>query len=859
MKCPKCQAENPETSRFCADCGTQLGRPGIRRHAPDSPESGTSPENSRYVRPEVTETLQTPINELTTGSTFAGRYQIIEELGRGGMGKVYRVKDKKLNEEVALKLIKPEIASDERTLERFGNELKIARKIVHKNVGRMYHLSEEKGTYYISMEYVPGENLKSSIRRFGPLPVGKTIFLAEQICEGLAEAHRLGVVHRDLKPGNIMIDTEGNARIMDFGIARSLSGKGITGTGVIIGTPEYMSPEQVEGKDIDQRSDIYSLGVVLYEMVTGRRPFEGDTPLSVAHKQKYEAPVDPRKLNTRLSESLSRVVLRCLEKEKGKRYQSAEELRSELTRLEEEIPITEGAPPKKRTTKAREIAGGEGKIRWRKGALYGGAVVVLALMVYGGLRLFTGRNELIDSIAVLPFENANADPNTDYLCDGITETIINKLSQLSGFKTVINRVSVLTYKGKTVDPKKVGQELGVKAVLLTRMVRLGDRLTISPTLVRAKDNSQLWGERYDRKFEDILSIEENLAASIVQALRLRLTKQDQQKISQRPVDNALAYECYLKARQEIFKWTEAGLENALKYLQNGLEIVGDNALLYAGMAYVYYQYDNLWLKDAEYCRKQAENYLHKAFALDPDCSYANFVQGNLIAWHQPKEGIRYFKRVLDTNPNDFDTLFFLSCLLGTLGRRRAVLPFEEKTIRIDPLNPAAYFHSGFNRLWEGNYALGLEVLGRLHRSFPADSLTTWAYGLSLAYMGKKEEAGMILDQCAREQPGTVFETLGQAFKCALAGKTREALTMLDSNPRLQKSMDFQVAYWITECYALIGEKELALDCLERDVDLGMSNYPLMSERDPFLANIRGDERFRKLMERVKYEWEHFEE
>jgi serine/threonine protein kinase len=277
MKCPKCQTDNADTSRFCADCGTRL-------------------DLGEGIQVSPTKTLETPKEVLTTGSTFAGRYQVIEELGKGGMGKVYRVLDKKLNEEVALKLIKPEIASDKRTLERFGNELKIARKIVHKNVGRMYHLSEEQGTYYITMEYVSGENLKSSIRRFVPLPIGKTIFLAKQICEGLAEAHRLGVVHRDLKPGNIMIDTEGNARIMDFGIARSLHAKGIPAEGVIIGTPEYMSPEQVEGNDVDQRSDVYSVGVILYELMTPEfyKTFKSDPLYSYSPARAF-ALLDKRK------------------------------------------------------------------------------------------------------------------------------------------------------------------------------------------------------------------------------------------------------------------------------------------------------------------------------------------------------------------------------------------------------------------------------------------------------------------------------------------------------------------------------------------------------------------------------------
>ena len=287
MKCPKCQADNPESKQFCGDCGTQLT---------PYPEA----------QPLVTETIETPQEEIATGAVFARRYQVIEELGRGGMGKVYRVLDKKLNEEVALKLIKPEISSDKRTLERFKNELKLARKVSQKNVGRMFDMGEETGTHYITMEYVPGEDLKSSIKRFGQLSVSKSLDIAKQICEGLSEAHKSGIVHRDLKPSNIIIDKQGNVRIMDFGIARSIKDKGLTGEGVIIGTPEYMSPEQVEGKEVDPRSDIYSLGVVLYEMMTGRPPFEGDTPLAVAVLHKSEAPRDPREIIPQIPENLAR-------------------------------------------------------------------------------------------------------------------------------------------------------------------------------------------------------------------------------------------------------------------------------------------------------------------------------------------------------------------------------------------------------------------------------------------------------------------------------------------------------------------------------------------------------------------------
>ncbi|TFG42986.1 MAG: serine/threonine protein kinase [Syntrophobacterales bacterium] len=284
------------------------------------------------------------------GSTFAGRYQVIEELGHGGMGRVYKVQDTDIKEKVALKVLRPEITLDKETVERFSNELKLARKISHRNVCRMFDLGRAEGTTFITMEFVPGEDLKSFLHRAKQLSMGTAISIARQVCEGLEEAHRQGVVHRDLKPGNIMIDKDGDAKIMDFGIARSISGKGITGAGVLIGTPEYMSPEQVEGKDIDQRSDIYSLGVILYEMVTGRIPFAGDTPLSVAHKHKYEAPEDPKTFNSQLPDDLGGVILRCLEKDKSKRYQTAANVKTELEQVEKSLPTTEKAASRRATS-----------------------------------------------------------------------------------------------------------------------------------------------------------------------------------------------------------------------------------------------------------------------------------------------------------------------------------------------------------------------------------------------------------------------------------------------------------------------------------------------------------------------------
>ncbi len=733
-------------------------------------------------------------------------YKILEHLGGGGMGVVYKAQDLKLDRPVALKFLPPDLTRDPEARQRFIHEAKAASALDHPNICVVHEIGETDDVQiFIVMAYYGGETLKETIER-GPLKIEDALEIAIQVAKGLNKAHEHGIVHRDIKPANIMITADGVAKIVDFGLAKLSGRERLTRTGSTMGTAAYMSPEQARGEEVDERTDIWSLGAVLYEMLTGRLPFRGDHEAALLYSIVHEEPQAVSDFRDDVAPGIVSALQMSLQKERSRRVQTMKEM---VTRLN--AAPASGVRPAHHET----------------------------------------------SIVVLPFDNLSPDPDQEYFSDGLTEEVISDLSAFRSLR-VISRSSALTFKGSRKRVPEIARELNVRYVLEGSVRKAANNLRITAQLIDAASDAHVWAEKYTGTLNDVFDIQEKVSRSIVDALKLTLTPEETEQLAERPIPSAVAYEFYLKARQEILKWSEAGLDNALRYLHNGIEIVGENALLYAGIAYVYFQYFNLGIKEQAYCRTQAEEYVRKAFGLDPDCTRASFVRAVLVAWNQPREGIRCFQRVLQKYPNDFDTLFVFSCLLGTLGRKADVVPLEERTIRIDPLNPSAHLHSGLNRLWDGEFTLARDRLERLHRSFPDDALTKWFYGLSLAYTGGKEQAGCIFEEFARAQPGTLLGCLGLAFKAALEGDRADTLRMLDSNPSLKDSWDFQTTYWKSACLALVGERDLALDCLELDVKLGMSNYPLMSRLDPFLAGIRGEGRFILLMERVKREWEELE-
>lgn len=671
MECPKCHFDNPSDSGFCNKCGTQIS----------SAEEVGSP---------LTETIQIPIKELTPGSIFAKRYQIIEELGKGGMGRVYKVLDKEIGEKVALKLLNPEIGADNKTIERFRNELKTARQISHKNVCSMYHLSKEEGAPYIIMEYVRGEDLKGMIRMMGRLSPGQTVSIAKQVCEGLNEAHRLGVIHRDLKPQNIMIDRDGDVKIMDFGIARSLQAKGITGAGVMIGTPEYMSPEQAEGKEADERADIYALGIILFEMLTGRVPFEGETPLSVALKHKTEVPPDPRKINTQVPDDLARLILRCLEKEKGKRYQGAQEILGEFAKIEKGIPTAEKVLPKKKSLTSKELTV-KLKHRWRALA----AVAVMAVAA-GAAILYFGRGRPRPSaenkrLVVLPFENLGA-PEDEYFADGITDEITARIASINQLE-VIGRSSAIQYKKTNKSPRQIGEELGVSYILsgTVRWQRKAEgvsKVRVTPSLIRVSDATQIWANPYDETIAEVFQVQSDIARSVAEALNVALIEPERKVLEVKLTNSPEAYDYYLRGQESFSQGPETrkNLLISIEMFENAIRLDAHFIPAYAGLsrshALIYwYHYDH-----SEERALKSKEAADKALQVGPDSPEAHLALG--IYYYHCKldfeRALKHLSLALEKKPKNGDILATIAYIKRRQGKLDETVSNLRKALEIDP-------------------------------------------------------------------------------------------------------------------------------------------------------------------------------
>ncbi len=827
MKCPKCQHENPADTRFCGQCGTQIT---YLEEIPDS----------------QTKTAQTPPKEIDRGTVLASRYEIIELLGRGGMGNVYRAVDTKINEEIALKFLNPAVA-DEKMIERFKNELKLARKISHKNICRMYDLGDVDGSPYITMEYVTGEDLRGMIKMTGQLSVGRAISIAKQVCEGLAEAHRLGVVHRDLKPRNVMIDKEGNARIMDFGIARSIKVKGITKAGSLVGTPEYMSPEQVKGQKVDQRSDIYSLGIILFEMMTGQVPFEGDTSLSIALKHEKEIPPDPREFNTQVSKDISRVILKCLEKDKERRYQGAGELFSDLSKIEEEIPTKDKVLSRRKKTQVlkRRIRSVLPAVIFVCVVLTLGYVFFVQIPKMSGLRWK-------NSVAVMTFEDLSPNKDQEAFCEEMTIAVITKLSSIEGLK-VSPESSIRRYRQTEKDSRTIGQELGVRTILEPYLKKDAERIQITAHLVDADENFVIKSIEYDEEFEKIYEVQDRLSKDIAEALDMHLTDEQLEAVKIRETQSTRAYEYYVKGRHFENRYSEfhnmKDFEAAVDNFEKALAIDENYALAYWGLGNVH-EARFVSENNPEDLDKMEELFL-KSYQMEPDLAEAHVGLG-WAYFHKenPDKAFEYFKKAYEKDPDNPEINLHVGSFLRDMHLNQRAIEFYLKAIEFDPASVDYRELCSRCYLKMGEFEKAAEIMKEALDFEPDDMRMRLFYARLLIMMQEFDEAEEIVDHAESLEPKNIDIPYTRAWLFAVRGEKGKSLEIIN---RIEQRIFYTSL--LSNVYAILDMKDEAIRNIEEAIAQGMEktksylyHYRYLKQ-NPFYDSLRDDPRFQRIVKK----------
>jgi TolB-like protein/Flp pilus assembly protein TadD len=654
------------------------------------------------------------------------------------------------------------------------------------------------------MSYVEGQSLKDKLKA-GPFAIDEAKDIAIQVAEGLKEAHERGIVHRDIKPANIMLTKKGQAKITDFGLAKLSWGVDLTKTSTIMGTVAYMSPEQARGEDIDHRTDIWSLGAMLYEMLTGERPFAKSHDQALIYSILNEEPKSLSSLNPDLTQQLERVIQKAIEKDISLRYQNIKEF---ITDLNQSSSITSQKAAK--------------------------------------------------SIVVLPFENLSPDPDQEFFSDGLTEEIISDLSKIETLR-VISRTSAMRLKGSDEDIASIGKKLNVQYALEGSVRKAENNLRITAQLIDAKTDTHLWAEKYSGTLDDVFDIQERVSRSIVSSLKLKLSPAENKEIKKRPIDNVYTYECYLKANQEIYRFSKESLNRAVRLIQNGLDVVGENELLYEAMGNAHIQYVNFGAVSDESYLTEAEKWIGKLMNLNPNSSQAYYLDG-LLHWKQTdwKEGIRLLQKSLELDPNNPRPREYLTYILTLAGKGHVSRTLLPKLLEIDPLTPLFQCFPGWIEYMEGNLEGALGPMRKMYTMEPENVFYRYVYVNFLTRIQRIEEANSIIDMLVKEAPQVSFVQLALFRKLALQEKKKEALEIVTPELKNIVAWDEQSSWEIAASYALIGQDRDALDWLENAVNRGFINYPFLNEYDPLLENIRSEPLFKKLMDRVKYEWENFE-
>ena len=767
------------------------------------------------------------------------------------MGEVYRARDPRLDRDVAIKVLPDRFSKDPQALARFEREAKAVAALSHPNILAIFDVGNDRDTTFVVTELLEGETLRSGLRR-GPLPWRKAVEIAAAVADGLGAAHRKGIVHRDLKPENIFLTADGPVKVLDFGLARwrppnaspdDTSAPTETDAGTVLGTVGYMSPEQVRGAPADAPSDIFSLGCVLYEMIAGRRAFARETPAQTMTDILERDPPSLAGGGQAIPKELDRIISRCLEKNAAARSQSAPELSLAL----------------KNVLRGPAGFGSAQPARWLKPAL-AGAGILAALLVATGLHWFSHADRPADSIAVLPFVNAGGNPDMEYLSDGITESLINTLSQVPNL-AVMSRNSVFRYKARNTDAQKAGQALKVQAVLTGTVARLGDSLAISAELIDVRDNRHLWGERFNRKLADILAVQDEISTEISDKLRLRLSGEDKKRLARRYTESTEAYQLYLQGRYYWNKKTEEGFNKGIEYFRQAIQTDPNYAPAYAALANLYYNmanYNFALIAPAEAWAK-AKAAAAKAVQIDDTLAPAHASLA-LIAyqweWDWPAAE-REFQRALALDPGSSSTYeptpsstnHWYSHYLMSLGRTDEAIRSGRRALELDPVDLAINAHQGWYYLWRQDFQPAFPPLRKTIEMAPNFSVAQWYLGLAYERQGNYPAAIAQFENSVRLTGGSPSMTalLGHAY--AAANKRTEAQAVLRQLSDFSKTK-YVPSYPVAAIYAALGQPEKAFASLESAYDTRDAWMDYLAI-DPRFDNLRADPRFASLLRRMK--------